>query len=294
MAIRDRRLVKWSDFIRRSSEGLDTMTPVFMFSEGRGCELNYETFEYVPERPTDGQLVEWIRQHVNDPGRLGRILIGDFAGRPYVAMQWKDRRYFWLAMEAFLLHGISIMPQTRLSGTWFAPEDLIRPWSPTTAEEALVSVLRRSKEEDAPGAWIQRHDGDLPHWHPNAWHTAAGKAWVADLRREAHKATESSSSDEDWSMSGLDDVAEAAPVASAEESKAAAEQQATLPTIPPVASEAVQQCVVCMEKPADTLVLPCMHQVCCRLCSNALKMTPNALKCILCRQSITDVLADKQ
>lgn len=51
-------------------------------------------------------------------------------------------------------------------------------------------------------------------------------------------------------------------------------------------------CIACLERPADTMVLPCGHQVVCRQCSDKLKDTLNAHKCILCRRVITEVLAD--
>ncbi len=48
-------------------------------------------------------------------------------------------------------------------------------------------------------------------------------------------------------------------------------------------------CIVCMERSADTLALPCGHQV----CSDALRTTPNARLCILCRQPLTGVAQDE-
>lgn len=52
-------------------------------------------------------------------------------------------------------------------------------------------------------------------------------------------------------------------------------------------------CIVCMERCADTLALPCGHQVCCRRCSDALRTTPNARLCVLCRQPLTGVAQDE-
>ena len=51
-------------------------------------------------------------------------------------------------------------------------------------------------------------------------------------------------------------------------------------------------CCICESNPVKTLVLPCMHAVVCRNCSNQLKSTLNAHKCIICRQEITDIIEE--
>lgn len=51
-------------------------------------------------------------------------------------------------------------------------------------------------------------------------------------------------------------------------------------------------CIVCLVKPANTMVLPCEHIVVCKSCSDALRGTLNEKRCVKCRDAITDVLAD--
>ncbi len=291
-----RSKVKWSDFIRRVDEPLTSMTPVFLFDENRGSNHDPLTFTYTPPRPSYEQLVAWIREHVDDPS-LGTIECRDFIGRDYIAMQWKDRRHFWKAMEAFLVHGIAISPQCRLTGGWFRSSDLILPWLPATAEESLIRKMRRDRIEseryDLPGrtsSWVSICEGNFPLWQPNAWHTAAGREWVVELRRAAHKRDEPSSSDEELDVRRLEDVEDIAPVLLP---VAAEDPSGSQPAVVvPAAVDEDVICVVCLEKPADTLVLPCQHQVCCKACSDKLKTTPNAHICVVCRQPITDVLAD--
>ena len=60
----------------------------------------------------------------------------------------------------------------------------------------------------------------------------------------------------------------------------------------PTFVEAPMNCIICEDAVADTLVLPCEHQVCCRACSARLKNTPNAAACILCRTPVSAVLWD--
>jgi hypothetical protein len=50
------------------------------------------------------------------------------------------------------------------------------------------------------------------------------------------------------------------------------------------------ECCVCYERPANTIVLPCEHVVCCKQCSDQLQYTPNARLCIKCRQPIKHIL----
>lgn len=51
-------------------------------------------------------------------------------------------------------------------------------------------------------------------------------------------------------------------------------------------------CMICMDAPPDTLVLPCGHIVVCRSCSDQLRATRDARTCVRCRRPITDVLRD--
>lgn len=53
------------------------------------------------------------------------------------------------------------------------------------------------------------------------------------------------------------------------------------------------QCIICCYRQANTLVLPCMHSVVCKICSDKLKATPDATKCVACRRHITSVLSDQ-
>lgn len=62
--------------------------------------------------------------------------------------------------------------------------------------------------------------------------------------------------------------------------------------VPPMEIDEPVDCVVCQDRKADTLVLPCQHQVVCTQCSNQLVGTPNEFKCVVCRGDIDTVLCD--
>lgn len=51
-----------------------------------------------------------------------------------------------------------------------------------------------------------------------------------------------------------------------------------------------ETCAICYENPPDTMVLPCEHNIVCKSCSKELRGTPNADKCVYCRQEITHIL----
>jgi hypothetical protein len=53
-------------------------------------------------------------------------------------------------------------------------------------------------------------------------------------------------------------------------------------------------CCVCLDAPADTLVLPCMHQVVCRACSPQLTQTPQARYCLQCTRRFESVVMDEK
>jgi hypothetical protein len=54
-----------------------------------------------------------------------------------------------------------------------------------------------------------------------------------------------------------------------------------------------ETCHICMDELADTMVLPCQHQVVCRQCSDKLKHTADAKKCVRCRRPITEILMNE-
>jgi len=51
-------------------------------------------------------------------------------------------------------------------------------------------------------------------------------------------------------------------------------------------------CMICLDAFADTIVLPCEHQVVCQKCSNQLASTPDSQTCVRCRRPIHTVLQD--
>jgi hypothetical protein len=59
--------------------------------------------------------------------------------------------------------------------------------------------------------------------------------------------------------------------------------------VPPVEDEAPTECMICLDRPPDTTVAPCLHSVVCADCSPQLEGTADAKICCQCRRPITGV-----
>lgn len=57
-----------------------------------------------------------------------------------------------------------------------------------------------------------------------------------------------------------------------------------------VSQEEEEDCLICMERPASTLVFPCECKVVCEACSEKLKTTPDVKTCARCRREINMVV----
>ena len=53
------------------------------------------------------------------------------------------------------------------------------------------------------------------------------------------------------------------------------------------------ECMICFERPPNTLVLPCQHCVVCRQCSVQLRSTADRDRCVQCRREIDEVVQDE-
>lgn len=261
------RSLKWSDYIKPSAATLNDSVPVFRFSESRGSKYNHNTGEWHPARPTDEELVTYIRNYIGD-SNLGTITLGDFIGHDYAEMQWKDRKHFFKAMEACLARGIGIMTQSRLCIA-FGPSDhdVVVPFTPETAEKIHWQYLCT---EAAKYDWIFSTCDAWPYTHTNSWITDYGRRIVQMIK--THKGITAESDDEIAPLDSVDDVEikkEDVPIKQNDQED--------------------ELCYICLERKANTQVSPCNHQVVCSICSEGLKNTPDRKICVRCRRGITKV-----
>lgn len=277
-----KRCIKWCDYIRKPSELLTDVTPVFMFAEGRGSKYDHYTNRWSPERLSDEALVKIIRHHIcgSDEGqdqKLGKVEVRDYIGRDYIAMEWKDRRYFFKAMESFLLRGIGVFTQSRLCINlplkWYQGEVL----TPDVAERMhylditdtsqYSNITQEEIVELSCRAW--------PYTHTNSWVSDYGKKIVNLVKK--HRYVNEESDDETILCELCDDKKEEIEVKAQEE---AVEDE---------------ECMICLDRKPDTKVTegtcgsPCQHQVVCSSCSENLTNTPDKNICVRCRRKITGV-----
>ena len=57
----------------------------------------------------------------------------------------------------------------------------------------------------------------------------------------------------------------------------------------PIVIEAAEECMICLDKTADTIVSPCGHCVVCKECSIGLRDTNDKNTCVRCRREITGI-----
>lgn len=54
-------------------------------------------------------------------------------------------------------------------------------------------------------------------------------------------------------------------------------------------ASSMEQCAVCMDAPADCIVMPCQHTSCCLNCVKKLSTMRNGKLCVLCRCPVSSV-----
>jgi len=292
--------LKWctfTDFLHEPNADTSTkMIPVFRFSENRGVAWDIVD-GYAIERPTDNMLVKWIRDLIDDPS-LGNVEVCDFIGHPYVAMECKDVRFFWRAMEAFLRHDIGVFTQCRLRVN--LPVDQFpvgdAPLTAKVAEGMICRDMHKSSEAMAylndETEWCHQcasrgtcaHKRDRNHCrmsctsicynHESSWLTEEGRALVQWVRRSLGTSHEEVSSDEEY-------TAPITAVAKETEEKVA---------VKPENEDWRDECMICMDARASTIAMPCGHVVVCSTCSEKLRGSNDVHTCVRCRRPITHVL----
>lgn len=55
----------------------------------------------------------------------------------------------------------------------------------------------------------------------------------------------------------------------------------------------LEECMICLSNRPDTLVVPCMHRVVCRECSEKLQHTPDRGMCVRCRREVEAIYHDE-
>jgi hypothetical protein len=232
--------------------------------------------------------------------RLGAPLVrheNTYAGDVF-EMPWGYRDRAFLVMETLLRAGLSFRTQTRIV-MYIQPSDLPEgvTFAPEILEHMVVKYVRESVERAFRDFW--KHESERVRWwkavdmicerdghiysHESAWLTEEGRElvrWLVDKNP-----LNQDSSDEEVRLS-------TPPKRPRDELESDEVPPSKVPRIITINDEDGTLCTVCLEVRADTMALPCEHQVVCRACSEKLKATANARSCVYCRQGLTEVVMD--
>lgn len=241
------------------------------------------------------------------------LMFDDFIGHGYLSVHWTEFSKIEAVLTALLQKGHSFQ-LVNCMNLPYSPEkgDSMFRWS--TLEEKVIQRLKKLLADplfaDARNELLFREQFTDP-W---IWKTDEGKALCKRLRHLKHLPVEADEKENFWKWPCFKDVSkdwECRPLTAAESTVPAcqpltspvavtpppdgAASDKTLPepekdAFPAAWTEEPITCIICMDAKADTMVLPCMHQVVCRACSRALQDTDNATRCVICRQDIKEVV----
>jgi hypothetical protein len=268
---------------------------VICFVEGRGCGWDDDLYETTQD----------VRQALGTPD----VSISDFIGHTYASVHWRLYARIPEIIQCLLNRGMNVTLQTHLklyykAGSRFDPRggeaQYVKWFLDQSASPWVIDVARRNgvPPEEIVARW------GYSFWRqlcPCNWQTAEGKAFCTRMRailpfmidhdavnvyetpivREVAKKYRLLQYSTWWYGPTVDTGAEPVPA------------PRPVPVAVPAASdEDLPECMICNDNFANTLVLPCGHQVVCAACSAKLKNTPDHHTCVRCRVEITDVLSD--
>jgi hypothetical protein len=267
---RRRRKLKWVEFVKSGGE---TPDDYFIVCLPRLPQDRWEEME---------NALSALVATFNEKTPKGLIHSTSYAGATLeLPRRYRDAAY--AVMDAALKAGFSIFTQTRMPVN-ISPRDLAifrgETLTPEVLERCHVRNVRANLDDltrwrghgIADAIRLLTEFNSFVFSHPASWCTDEGRAFVTFMLAETapRPIGNPNSSDEE--------VADDAPTPIVAHEPMELDEDAT--------------CVVCLERRADTLVTPCMHVHVCRACSETLKATPNAKRCVYCRESIDTIYID--
>ena len=210
------------------------------------------------------------------------VHLDDYLGRAYIEIHWTEYDKIESVLTSMLQHGHGFALHTKFRVV-FAPEkgDKEFKWS------MLESKVIREINELTGKPWYKPSDLSTDHhsfpeilfdiWN---WKTPMGHTLCLGMRELTGLPHQDPLTDKNnywlWDCFKGDPRVPVSydPVTDALESSA-------------------ETCMICLDRPADTLVLPCEHQVVCAACSAKLQDTPDAHTCVRCRRKIAAVLQNE-
>lgn len=252
-----------------------------------------ETFDRNENAQTNKPSVETIAANIKDSLKLVGIRMGMSCGRDIVTISEQDLPKIFDIAREFVQQGYQIYMQ---DGTQVSFDD-VKQVSQQGQEKLLLESL--VEIERTGGADLCIKLCKLPIHRSDFWSCEEGKNLAARLRIHSS----------DRLLDKLDPEEMTIGEYFYEQNKKKTKTTTTKNNIPTVldgkgqsevptkktakteelgfAEVKQNDCVICFEKKADTLVEPCGHVVVCRRCSDGLKKDiVNAHICVICRQAI--------
>lgn len=211
----------------------------------------------------------------------------DFLGREFLTIHWTEYSLIDKVLDTLLKIDIRFSLHGKLKAS-FNPNDGDREYSREIAEKKFIYFIERlercGNRLTKENSFIRNCYHAVSHqWN---WISPEGKDFCKKLRK-ANAKSEVCTNDKwnffKWNIFQNCDL-------STLQDQPEQQQQQPIECFPRRIAGETEECLVCLDKTADVIVLPCMHMVVCQDCSKKMRGTINAEKCILCRQTIDEIL----
>lgn len=215
-----------------------------------------------------------------------------FIDTDYLSVHWTEYDKRFIVLTVLLQMGYSFQAQTKTQ-PFFSPKDGDREFTPESLEKKSIAQCRQFlflKESDRRKPALENFidDSFCEEWN---YITPEGKAFAKELR-EGVKKWKYDSKRENFYKDPLfqsydPNTLLSLPINTERPKK---KQKTTVVIIESSEDEEktedIPSCVICYEKEANTMVLPCEHNVVCKECALKLEGTKNSNICVLCQQQI--------
>ncbi len=260
-----------------------------------GCE--FVTINMGPSRPP----WEMIKDQI--------VFITSSYGGDIMEIPYTKRKLIPKVIDIALNGGMGIRMQTHLE-TFYGVND--GPYSLEKSEELFLIKMNQADE------FTKKYIHEQKFWYladHRLWKTEHGKEFARQLQRQYPEKIRELKLDEPIYLpkTGLEDpaidyplepptpITAPIPILHSKMLAPLLDENANIgitpPSVPnrldpPPSPEQLETCFICLDRIANTMVLPCEHIVVCTECSAKLGATPDKKTCVKCRCPIGTVLWD--
>jgi len=279
----------------------------FDVSESQGCIYLGQPFldepimlgKFPSHEIRDEEFLSDMRAHLPEQVPKEDVYITDYLGRNFLTIKIKDYKYIPEIINACLASG-TYRFITHNGTPWKVLYQPGEQFSRTSFEHKLIQTMREQKAEMerlCPGRDVisilfgYGMRTYTKHWN---WATEEGRAFCSELRGWLRKRKPVSTFNDRFNWPKFREQMEKHQIGYAggwskyEPKQDFNSEEPSLKKHSP-GREDQEICMICLDRKASTLVLPCMHQVVCEVCSKRLERTPDNNICVQCRCAITSV-----